>query len=1404
MGIPGEAKWLLERRMKSGNEQTEEGFVRFARAMIDRNGRNGLFLTHGPLYFLAREMGGKGQAVLMPGQRYQGDWKQGLSKTSVEGEVRPVIVPNEDYPEIPRGELADFFGEQARRLWRNERGKMLSGPDISNLNFDLPMTHPNSIEQEGVIDTVKETEQMAHRAMHRLAYLDALDKILGGVSDFVGFTPKNGRRLNRGQKVGLMLNTTQVLMVALDCRPFVNEQCVAMAQEVEAEMQVRGYSTLLCTASKSRMLLYLSIQEGTFSVAQAYGDLSNSGFDKVGSPYQSKGPISYQTLRHTDSNSQGRIEIPIESFDGSSTFPQILVPGSLYYLPPPPKRPTTKAFEGSNLITHETASGMAIVPIFEDDDLFEYVSHPAVAHYNFGKNFRRILNFLESSKLFVRPPSDQAMTVIDKGAEDKLKKWMKTKSSTKKIQDEEMQSIEPSITYALPYGRDVAIRVKDREATMVGFRDNQARTKIPQTDEIELMNEADEATYFGVLTALPGYPSDLPEQILKLESTSWQGVEFVIENVSIDADHFSIMPFKTISSMVGNYIRPAKHARNSMWEVHSDEIESGKSDKLGVFITSEGKTELAYIEKTKKALAVVIGMKATGKRYEQGESGPLILAVLSNEEVPIRELDHYAFNLDTRTKPQKSKDWKAKPSKRRQSDTPRLPSFQRTTVYTVVAETGNFVGIDVAGRRRVMDRVLEAAYEVSNDRILVDPRKLNMVVEVSYEDIRPADTKRYALESVLTTSPRYRTDLEEQVKSTYDMEAPPSAREDPKLDRLKYGRMPAIIATGDGVLTAIPQREGPLLINARITQILTDGEPFGSSEEISAQPEFATSEGKVFRTKITAQQFKRNPGVFITSVETQMDPVALDLRINPFVDSAHRQELPWKFDQGVFDGTSFRTLQLDKKRERNMTYGMLNRNRRYEDYNLTGVKAIVGKIDGKWAIQSYRVPKQYRKRRLKKEIQLDDPTVHPPPKWYLKKHPKSKAYGMKNPPVTPIPQKITGSKGFYSGPNGSDVTGRHYKNAKISSEPRQISVEWGNEVPEPEPKSSGMRIRFNMVRPSLWEPNSRGSGWQIEAYNAPAWRASEPWLITAETSKKHYYFIGSVNVETALTLARLEKKSEPRLRPETFGEITLGREVATIRMKSSGKEHPVYDTGWITAKGDEPKNNPLVAINEADEGIIAISGPPGSGKSSLQKEIKKQLGKKAKIVVSYTTRKKRTKEINGVDYHFVSKAKFEKMIADGEFTTPNGTDLYFKNYGNYYGRKYEDMKPPKVAIVDLSFEALEKYREGFEDIYAIFIKPSEKDIPREDWERILWSRGAINKREVNARIRSGIEMLKNWRGMDFNLVIANRRGEIRQTANYVIQRFTDSKAIENPMFPGEAVKHYPWLKHSFLIELGGE
>lgn len=107
--------------------------------------------------------------------------------------------------------------------------------------------------------------------------------------------------------------------------------------------------------------------------------------------------------------------------------------------------------------------------------------------------------------------------------------------------------------------------------------------------------------------------------------------------------------------------------------------------------------------------------------------------------------------------------------------------------------------------------------------------------------------------------------------------------------------------------------------------------------------------------------------------------------------TAHRQQVPWDFDQDIFNGSTFRTLTGKKF---NQTRGMLNANKRYSDLYDQGipVQAIVGKIDGKWAVQSYRVPKQHKTRRLKREIQLDDAKA---PKWYQKKHPASAPYGQK-------------------------------------------------------------------------------------------------------------------------------------------------------------------------------------------------------------------------------------------------------------------------------------------------------------------------------------------------------------------------------------------------------------------------
>jgi DNA-directed RNA polymerase subunit M/transcription elongation factor TFIIS len=158
---------------------------------------------------------------------------------------------------------------------------------------------------------------------------------------------------------------------------------------------------------------------------------------------------------------------------------------------------------------------------------------------------------------------------------------------------------------------------------------------------------------------------------------------------------------------------------------------------------------------------------------------------------------------------------------------------------------------------------------------------------------------------------------------------------------------------------------------------------------------------------------------------------------------------------------------------------------------------------------------------------------------------------LENPPIFPRPERVSGKKGGkYLMDSGKDVTGLHFKKAEIIGSDKSINVEWENQVKKPEPKpapKSGMRrIRFNMLRPS-----------KFEGYD-------ESWIVASETSKGHIYSL-KVKVHTTLTLQTFpNKKSEPRLRPETYGSIIAFNQIGEIKIKSSGKKHPLFAAVYVS------------------------------------------------------------------------------------------------------------------------------------------------------------------------------------------------------------------------------------------------
>ena len=64
--------------------------------------------------------------------------------------------------------------------------------------------------------------------------------------------------------------------------------------------------------------------------------------------------------------------------------------------------------------------------------------------------------------------------------------------------------------------------------------------------------------------------------------------------------------------------------------------------------------------------------------------------------------------------------------------------------------------------------------------------------------------------------------------------------------------------------------------------------------------------------------------------------------------------------------------------------------------------------------------------------------------------------------------------------------------------------------------------------------------------------------------------------------------------------------------------------------------------------LIVVSGPSGAGKDTICNMVVNEM-KDTKISISMTSREPRGKEIDGVDYYFVSKENFEERIANDEF-----------------------------------------------------------------------------------------------------------------------------------------------------------
>ena len=175
--------------------------------------------------------------------------------------------------------------------------------------------------------------------------------------------------------------------------------------------------------------------------------------------------------------------------------------------------------------------------------------------------------------------------------------------------------------------------------------------------------------------------------------------------------------------------------------------------------------------------------------------------------------------------------------------------------------------------------------------------------------------------------------------------------------------------------------------------------------------------------------------------------------------------------------------------------------------------------------------------------------------------------------------------------------------------------------------------------------------------------------------------------------------------------------------------------------------------------MVILSSPSGVGKTTLTKKIQQKY-KNFKISVSHTTRTPRSNEVDGVDYHFVSKQKFKELIDKGKFYE------YAKIFENYYGT-LKNIVDETIKENDILFDIdwqgtkqLSKFKNlNLIKIYLITDK--------EELKSRLVKRNQNTEEEIKKRSDSFDEDIKHWNDYDYIIINQNLENCFRQIENII-------------------------------------
>ncbi|WP_175653041.1 guanylate kinase [Pseudomonas sp. Marseille-P9899] len=161
--------------------------------------------------------------------------------------------------------------------------------------------------------------------------------------------------------------------------------------------------------------------------------------------------------------------------------------------------------------------------------------------------------------------------------------------------------------------------------------------------------------------------------------------------------------------------------------------------------------------------------------------------------------------------------------------------------------------------------------------------------------------------------------------------------------------------------------------------------------------------------------------------------------------------------------------------------------------------------------------------------------------------------------------------------------------------------------------------------------------------------------------------------------------------------------------------------------------------------LYIISAPSGAGKTSLVKALTDDLNH-IRVSVSHTTRAMRPGEHDGVNYHFVDRAEFDRLNAQGDFLEQ--AEVFGNCYGTSRSALQQTLDEGHDLILEIDWQGAQQVRDQMPGTRSIFILPPSQQALRQR----LTNRGQDSDEIIEGRMREAVSEMEHYHEYEFVII----------------------------------------------------